>query len=150
MPDAVVVDASIAVKWIVPEFDSPFALALLERWQEASVILVAPCWFPSELANAVFKQVLRGNLAFPRARLLLDGTVEQFALLDPIPGLAGRALEIAHELGQKATYDCQYLALAEHLDCELWTADERFWNAAKGKFPRVRWVGEVSLSPGAA
>ena len=66
-------------------------------------------------------------------------------LLDPNPGLSVQALEIAHRFAQGAIYDSQYLALADYLDCELWTADERFWNSTKAAFPRVHWIGEVVI-----
>ncbi len=142
-PDRVVVDTSIVVKWIVSESDSDRARVLLARWRSASVVFVAPCWFPSELANVLFKHVRSGTLDLLRARRLLDATMGDFALLDPLPVLAGDALAFAHRLDQKAIYDCQFLALADYLDCDLWTADERFWNAAKVAFPRVRWIGEI-------
>jgi predicted nucleic acid-binding protein len=52
------------------------------------------------------------------------------------------AIRLAYSLGQPATYDSHYLALAESLDCTYWTADQRFYNAANGNYPRVRWIGE--------
>jgi predicted nucleic acid-binding protein len=51
-------------------------------------------------------------------------------------------MEIADQLGQPAVYNSQYVALAEHLICELWTADERFGRAAQTVFPFVHWLGE--------
>lgn len=56
--------------------------------------------------------------------------------------LHGRALELAHELQQGAVYDAHYLALSESLDCELWTADEKFFRAASPMAENVRWIGE--------
>lgn len=38
-------------------------------------------------------------------------------------------MEIAALLGRPATHDSQYTA--EREGCELWTADERFWNAVR-------------------
>jgi predicted nucleic acid-binding protein len=38
----------------------------------------------------------------------------------------------------QAAYDVHYLALAELLGCELWTADEKFFNSVKKKKPQVR------------
>jgi predicted nucleic acid-binding protein len=55
---------------------------------------------------------------------------------------ASRGIQIADELGRPSTYDSLYVALAEREDCELWTADERYWNAARAQFPRVRWIGD--------
>ena len=55
-----------------------------------------------------------------------------------------RALELADALNQSASYDAHYVALAEPLGCDMWTADERFWNSTRATLKRVRWVGEVA------
>jgi predicted nucleic acid-binding protein len=55
-----------------------------------------------------------------------------------------RAFELADRLGRPAAYDSHYLALAEHLDCEFWTADERLVNAVEGMLPRVKWLGQTA------
>jgi predicted nucleic acid-binding protein len=61
--------------------------------------------------------------------------------LEP-PNFHQRAFELAERLNRPATYDSHYLALAEYLGCEFWTADERLVNAAHSTFSWVRWVGE--------
>lgn len=55
--------------------------------------------------------------------------------------LAPRAMRIAWETGQKATYDSYYLALAEYYGYELWTADTRYWQAVHVAYPFVKWLG---------
>lgn len=63
------------------------------------------------------------------------------------PQLHLRALELAQELQRPAVYDTHYLALADILGCNLWTADEPFFNAVKEQQPRVKWLGDyVKLS----
>ncbi len=54
-----------------------------------------------------------------------------------------RAIGLAAELRQNAVYDAHYRALAEALDCELWTADQRFYQAAADGFPKVHFIGEI-------
>jgi hypothetical protein len=61
-------------------------------------------------------------------------------LLEPLQ-LHSRALELAGRLGQGATHDSHYLALAETLECDLWTADQRFRRAAGASVTRVRSIG---------
>ena len=61
------------------------------------------------------------------------------------PGLHRRALELASLLQQGAAYDSHYLALAETLNCELWTADERFHRSASQAARSVRWIGEPGI-----
>lgn len=60
------------------------------------------------------------------------------------PGLHRRAIELAGRFRQRAVYDAHYLALAEDLDCELWTADRRFYEAVYGRSPFVRLLGEFA------
>ena len=57
-------------------------------------------------------------------------------------GMYDRALALALGLNQSSAYDTAYLALAESLSCEMWTADRRFARSAGTRFPQVRWIGE--------
>ncbi|MCL6560570.1 MAG: type II toxin-antitoxin system VapC family toxin [Firmicutes bacterium] len=57
------------------------------------------------------------------------------------------ALEWAAHLGLPATYDSYYLALADSLGCEFWTADERLYNTVK---ERVAWVHYLNETTGKA
>lgn len=51
-----------------------------------------------------------------------------------------RALILASRSDLPATYDAHYLALAEELDCEFWTADKRLARATNGAFPWLHLV----------
>lgn len=42
---------------------------------------------------------------------------------------------------QKLAYDAQYVALAQQLECDFWTADKEFYDEAHAEFPQVRWIG---------
>lgn len=114
-----VVDASVALKWVIAEEGSPEAASL--RWATA---LLAPDLIVPEVSNALWKAARRGELstdeAMLAARLLERADVE----LRPMRALLGRATELALRLDHPA-YDCVYLALAEAENCALVTADER-------------------------
>lgn len=144
MTTEVVVDTSLALKWVLIEDYSAEARKLLTTWSEAGVRRVAPGWFACEVANAIFQRVRSGQLALPQAQWSLRYVLSLVRMQDIEPTVSIRAVELAWQLGQRASYDAQYLALAEHLDCELWTADQRFWSAASPAFSQVRWVGEIS------
>ena len=146
LSDVVVVDASLAVKWLADEVDSERASALLQSWGRDGRGLAAPHLLLAEVANAVHRQVVGGRLSVQVAKSLVDRLAARVTLLEA-PGLHRRAIELAGELGQGAVYDSHYLALAEALDCEYWTADDRFYRAARATFPSVRSLSEVD-APG--
>ncbi|MYH49013.1 MAG: type II toxin-antitoxin system VapC family toxin [Gammaproteobacteria bacterium] len=143
---SVVVDASLAVKWLVEEDDSDKAHALLQSWEARDVTRIAPHLLPFEVAHALHRRTLRGELkAGDGARMIARLLESRLELRQP-PGLHVRALRLAGQLNQSAVYDAHYLALAEMLGCELWTADERFYRAASPGIDVVRWFGAFAGS----
>jgi predicted nucleic acid-binding protein len=145
----VVVDASLALKWVLREPYSVEALGLLEEWRAASLRPMAPSLFAYEVANALFKRVRRAELALELASSRLSDLLSMGPRLVHDRSTYRRALGLAHRFGRPTSYDAHYLALAEREGCECWTADERLWNAVKQELPWVRWVGERP-SPSAA
>jgi predicted nucleic acid-binding protein len=138
----VVVDASIAVKWVVPEVHALEASILRQRWLDDDELLIAPPPFKPEVTNALFQKVRRSEIAQELARAAL-GIIVSTILIRETPDLYDRGVSIACELGVTATYDSLYLTLAEAEGCEFWTADRRFVNSVGKRYPYVRWVGEV-------
>lgn len=114
-----VIDASVAIKWLVDEDGSEAALGLKSR------DLVAPALLRIEAANVLRTLVARGAAKRGEAlglALLQDAPV---AIVDHDEALEKRALELALDLGHPV-YDCVYLALAERMGRTLVTADSRF------------------------
>lgn len=124
--DRVVVDATVAIKWVVGEPDSDRAAALRGRRIFAPDLLVPEC------ANVLWKKVARKELgadeADMAARLLQAAEIE---LVVSRP-LMRRSLALAVTLGHSA-YDCTYLAVGEAHDAPLVTADTRFVAAVRGR-----------------
>jgi predicted nucleic acid-binding protein len=113
-----VIDASVAIKWVVEEEGTAAALAL--RRQNLS----APDLINAECANILWKKTRLGEFSAEEAafaaRLLAAAEID----LIPTRSLLEAALEIAVGLDHPA-YDCLYLALAEERDGRLVTADRR-------------------------
>jgi predicted nucleic acid-binding protein len=138
-----VVDASVAVKWLFEEADSDRAEALLASAGEGRLKLVAPTILPAEIANALWKRMRRGDM--DRRNMLETG--ERFQeicpLLLPIEDLVQRALELAID-SRQPVYDCLYVALAEELRGEVVTADERLHRAFAQDFPQVHLLRNMA------
>ena len=144
MSDFVVIDASVAVKWLVAEVDSGAAIELGNQWAEAGVALAAPHLLPFEVANALHRRVLSKELSIDRVGALVEFLFDMGIELFAAAPLHVRALALANEFDQRASYDAHYLALAEELDCEFWTADARFYRAAAPAVDRVRLLGAAA------
>ena len=142
MNGLVVVDASVTVKWLVSEVQSENALALARSWAQAGTQPVAPYLMPVEVANALHRRVVRKEVSVEAAVHFLEILLASGIELREPPHIHSRVLELAGQLGQGAVYDAHYLALAESLDCELWTADERFYRTSNEQSTRVKWLGE--------
>ena len=144
MNGSVVVDASLAVKWLVEEDDSDKAHAALESWVAQDITRIAPHLLPFEVANALHRRMMRGELNVADSiRMMARLLASRLKLHEP-PGLHIRALQLASQLNQNAAYDAHYLALAGSFGCELWAADERFYRAASSSVDNVRWLGDFA------
>jgi predicted nucleic acid-binding protein len=138
----VVVDASLALKWVVEEPYSVEAHALLSRWRESRRRVLAPALFLYEVTNALAKRMQRRQLTLEQSKERLRFFLESGPLLKQIGGIHPRALELMERFGLPTAYDAHYLAVAESERCECWTADERLWNSVKRELAWVRWIGE--------
>ena len=113
-----VVDASVAIKWVVSEAGSPQAIAI--RRHE----LIAPELIFLECCNALWK-LSRGNqTAWPAATGSLEALMAVPLTVVPARNLGRRALEIAFLLGHPA-YDALYVAMAEVYSAKVVTAEAR-------------------------
>jgi predicted nucleic acid-binding protein len=117
-----VVDASVAMKWVVTEAGSEDAVRLLK-----AVPLAAPDLLITECANILWRKVQRQELmpdeALMAARLLERADIE----ILPTRHLLEAATRIAIDLEHPA-YDCIYLSLAIANNWRFVTADERLLN----------------------
>lgn len=137
-----VIDASVAVKWVVEEPGTSEALALRRKAR-----LIAPELLIAECANILWKKARRKELTAEEARIaarLLQAA--EFELL-PTRALLEKATRLAMDLDHPAS-DCLYLALAVDQNCPLVTADERLLQRLSQAHQPVRgkavWLTEAA------
>jgi len=118
-----VVDASVAVKWVLTESGSDAAVAL--HAEE----MIAPSFWLVEAANALWRSARVGEIAVDEAGAFLQGLLNAPVASLPIEPHITAALRLATELNHPI-YDCLYLAVALHFDTHVVTADRRFVAAA--------------------
>ena len=116
-----VVDASLVVKWFVPEVDSDAA----RRWLDASHDYVAPDLLFPETGNTVWKKVRHGELSPDDGQQLATDlsviAVEAVSMRGLLPDAHALALRTGITV-----YDATYLALAVRLETQVITGDDRF------------------------
>lgn len=135
-----VVDASVVVKWVIPETGSVQALEL--RLQHE---LLAPDLLITECANVLWKLVRRAHLSVDQAAMAADILSRANVDLRPMRDLIKPATQLALHLDHPA-YDCFYLALAAREDCMFVTADERLVRKVEqaGEGPAVRLLSSFA------
>ena len=137
MTRAAVVDASVALKWVLPEEGSEAAANLRDTALHAPQLLLVEC------GNALWARVRRDLISADEARACFDLLSTAPVTLAPDGRLMPLALELALEIDQ-TVYDCLYLALAVERDAALVTADRRFCDAVRrhsGLEDRVSLLG---------
>ena len=137
------VDASLVVKWLLDEKDSQEARRLSEHWLSMGIQPAAPRLLMYEIANTLHLKVRRGQSPIDEVwKAFADLTTYDIEIID-MESIHARAIELATQLNEGAVYDSHYLALAEHLDCEFWTADLAFARASAGITDRVRVLASL-------
>jgi predicted nucleic acid-binding protein len=126
-----VVDASVVVKWFVPEIHSGTARRLLVLPHE----YVAPDLLFAETANTIWKKIRREELTAEEGQRLVTD-IGRIAV-QPIScrALAQDAHTLANATG-RTVYDSMYVALAVRLNTRAITADDRL-EAALKKIPAI-------------
>ncbi len=119
-----VVDASVAVKWLVAEEDADVAQELATSGQE----LHAPRLMASEVANALWRKARLGEIGRGAAGILLANVRDMPVHWGADETLSADAARLALVLDHPI-YDCVYLALAHRIGAVMLTADLRFANA---------------------
>jgi predicted nucleic acid-binding protein len=130
MPGPLVVDASFAFRLILPGPQQEAFRSLMAEWLQDGYQLVAPTLWLYEMTSALCKVVHFGELALDDGERAL-ALVQELGveLISPDEEQTRSAFAWTVRLDRAAAYDSFYLALAERLDCRLWTADRRLCNA---------------------
>jgi predicted nucleic acid-binding protein len=123
------------------------AQAILQEWAKTEVQLFAPRLFRSELVAVVRKAVFQSRITHEQGRQFLSLLLEYPITFFEDDDLLKDAYELAYRFNLPRSYDAQYLALAERLGFDFWTADETLYNGLYPRFTRIRWLGNFAPTP---
>ena len=116
---SIVIDASVALKWVLDEPGKEAADALLEHE------LIAPGLWLVEAADALWHRARRGEITGAQAKERLTELYNAPVTTSAIEDDLLAAIDVAHQLGHPV-YDCLYLAMAIRENTYVVTADRRF------------------------
>lgn len=135
-----VVDASVALKWFIPERLSEAAGRLHLGKHSLSV----PAFFWLEIGNVLAKKIRRGELTRTEGDYILDELHHLPLQRHADEHLFRPAYALALQT-QRSLYDCLYLALAEAIDGRMVTADRKFYSALVNEEQgrRILWVEDL-------
>ncbi len=145
-PSTHVVDASVVMKWFLPdEVFAQEALAVLFALQDGEPSLVAPNHLYYEVANVLRTSVIRSRLTDEEARHSLVACLALPVITYGNRDLVLRGFDMAQRFGC-AAYDGLYLAAADELGCPLIHADRRLRDTLSGAFERELWIQSFERS----
>ena len=140
-----VIDASVAIKWIVK--GEPFrkqARRLLRDAHLSGIRLIGPPLLEYEVESVLQRRLQAGSVS----RAAVDASLNAFYAVGiqivTHPDLVRRARQLARESNQERIYDSVYAALAQLRGCEFWTADKRFYDAVKSRLLFVKLLNNYS------
>jgi predicted nucleic acid-binding protein len=139
-----VIDASVAVKWVLPakhETLSAEAFQLLNAYVAGEVRFIVPDLFWAEFANVLWKASRQRRLSVRDSEAFLRSATERAFPTFPTLTLLEDAFAIATAF-DRTVYDALYVALAVRFKSQLITADEALANTLAAHMP-VKWLGSL-------
>lgn len=133
----VVVDASVAAMWFLPERGSEMATLLLAPEYE----LVAPDLILLEVGSALLKALRRSEISFAECDEALFRLLPAAVRTVPASSHASAAFGIAQRMGG-SVYDAIYVALGRALDAPVVTNDSELAAVARRARIKVRMIAE--------
>jgi len=137
MSQIICLDASFIIRYLTTlETESNYE-QYWRQWKTNGDSLVAPTLVLYEIANALHRANQAGQITSSEAEAFLERALNLGLILYGDSQLHRNALKLAQQYSLPATYDAHYLALAQRLWANLWTADKRLYNAVSNS---LNWV----------
>jgi len=139
--DEQVIDASVAIKWVVKgESFRSKALRLLRDARLKGITLIGPPLLEYEVESNLQRRLYYGHATTAAVDASLATFYAVRVQIVTHSDMVRRAREIARQFNQERIYDSLYAALAELRGCEFWTADRNFYDAVKSVFSFVKYL----------
>lgn len=138
-------DASFALEFLLRDPFWRVCSEIWSSWLQADEEIWTPALFYAEATSVIRERTYRRELTESEAEEFLRDSLDWIiTVFDDNALLQPKALALATRFNRPKAYDAQYLAVADLLGCELWTADRRLANAVGKDLAWVRYVGDAA------
>ncbi|MBN1961585.1 MAG: type II toxin-antitoxin system VapC family toxin [Deltaproteobacteria bacterium] len=131
-------DASYILRLLLGGTESELAAEYWRNWINQGYTITAPTLLYYEITNVLFRYHQLGQLDLQDTQQLHAAALELPIVLQGDADLHRAAITIAAEFNLSASYDAHYLAIAQRLKCELWTADRKLVNQVSSRFVELK------------
>lgn len=126
-----VLDASVALKWVLKEPGSVRARGLRDEFRLLLHEFLAPEIFLPEVGHALTRAERKGVIQPPMASAFFADILSTAPQLHSLIPLMPKAVDLSSTM-RIGVYDCLYVVMAEREGCQLLTADDRLVSVFKG------------------
>jgi predicted nucleic acid-binding protein len=137
----VVIDSNFVVKLLTKQPESRFG-TLWREWESNNTTINAPALMPYEVTNAFWKFEISGTLSSGAVERLIERMNDLQIELVSAGDIHLLALELVRRYWESKAYDSHFLALAQFLNCDLWTSDKKLYNKVSRHLPWVQYVDD--------
>jgi predicted nucleic acid-binding protein len=134
------IDASFIIRLLTSHNVDSLYNVHWQQWQKSNTVIVAPTLIMYEVSNGLYRYQKAGQITQAEAEDLLERALNLGIRFYGDAHLHQEALKMANLYNLSATYDAHYLALAERLQIELWTADRRLFNSVSNSLSWVKLI----------
>jgi predicted nucleic acid-binding protein len=134
------IDANFVVRLVCSHPSETIYINLWTEWKNNNYEIFAPTLFYYEVTNALYRMNRANQLTLEETNLALEYALELDVTLYGNIGLHRQADKLARKLNLSAAYDAHYLALAQILEVNFYTADKRLFNSVKDVFSWIYFV----------
>lgn len=124
MSRVIIIDASVAAKWLLDDEESVYANKIKNEFLDNKVSIQVPIVIYSEVNNLLKSAILSQRINFLKALKVYQSFLDLDFTTFYSKELFVSTLNIALNLGI-SSYDASYVALVEYLKIPLFTADEK-------------------------
>ena len=137
----VVVDSSFVIRVLNRHPESQYG-ALWREWEANGIAVYAPTLLAYEVTNAFWRYENARELSPDAVIDSIDRMNSLQLELINMPEVHRQAIAFVRRFWERKAYDSHFLALAQILECDLWTSDQKLYNRVGRDLPWVRLMGD--------